>query len=381
MHIKAAPTITGRNIDDHTNPALTTMAPASPAKRTVFLHIGMHKTASTYIQRRLSKNQGLLKRNALLCPKKREATNKLINALETKEWNPWLRWLKRACRMNCDLLISHEALSILLYKINPNEKIPIGAWLAKKIRNSGWKLKVICFIRDQESYLNSRYTQLVKRLRVCSDFSTYAKRVMGEETISQCDMMTLFSWLINKKKIKITMIPFGVNTYQHKNSDRSLDPFEQLVSETNIPKDVIKNCKTIIESKNNTQPGRLGVALSRQVSTYLTQNNPDLLRHHSKSIQDRIEQITELNGWPKEPFVGLDSSIQSEIRSRYQASNDEFCRHFWPKTTWNDLFENLRHDFGVPSKPSISEKAILETCVKQIISSSVSAKMITGSPA
>ena len=177
------------------------------------------------------------------------------------------------------------------------------------------------------------------------------------------------------------MIPFGVNTYQHKNSDRSLDPFEQLVSETNIPKDVIKNCKTIIESKNNTQPGRLGVALSRQVSTYLTQNNPDLLRHHSKSIQDRIEQITESNGWPKEPFVGLDSSIQSEIRSRYQASNDEFCRHFWPKTTWNDLFENLRHDFGAPSKLSTSEKALLETCVKQVISNSVSAKMITGSPA
>ena len=37
---------------------------------------------------------------------------------------------------------------------------------------------MIGFIRDQESYLNSRYTQLVKRLSIRSDFPPYVDKVM-----------------------------------------------------------------------------------------------------------------------------------------------------------------------------------------------------------
>ena len=43
------------------NPSLPERAmSAQPAiERTVVLHVGMHKTASTYIQKRLRKNRGL----------------------------------------------------------------------------------------------------------------------------------------------------------------------------------------------------------------------------------------------------------------------------------------------------------------------------------
>ena len=95
----------------------------------------------------------------------------------------------------CNLLISHEALSSSLHQICRDGETSHGQWLADQLNRCGWRLKVIGFIRDQESYLNFRYTQLVKRLAVRCDFSTSTAGVMRGNTISECDLITLFGWL------------------------------------------------------------------------------------------------------------------------------------------------------------------------------------------
>ena len=80
--------------------------------RRVFIHIGMHKTASTYIQQSLQSNRALLSRHSLYFDN--GTNNRLKSAVSKQKFSPWKEQLLAAERTGCDLLVSHEALSHLL---------------------------------------------------------------------------------------------------------------------------------------------------------------------------------------------------------------------------------------------------------------------------
>ena len=163
------------------------------SERIVFLHVGMHKTASTYIQKCLRKNIQLLRREGFITPESREKNIALVRALTDGNMHQWNQWLKPAGQAGCQLLISNEALSLRLCEPVAGMNVPSGLWLADQLKILSWRLRIIAFIRNQESYLNSRYTQLTKRLRVDCDFKTYARKVMRGATISECNLMTLLA--------------------------------------------------------------------------------------------------------------------------------------------------------------------------------------------
>jgi len=341
----------------------------------------MHKTASTYIQRRLRKNRSLLKKNGFLLPPRRKIDKELFDNILTENWDSWRRWLKRAKAKNCDLIVSHEALSRLLYQATFDGKIPRGVWLARKLRSCGWKLKVIGFIRDQESYLNSRYTQLVKRLKVRNDFTTYVKDAMEGNTISECDLITLFGWLHGRNKIDRAMIPYGINRNQNgQKFNKKPDPFEQLAEAILLPKSITDKC--VQTRLQNQQPGRLGVALALEVNNYLTQNHPEALESHWEQLYECIERIAVMQGWTAEPFNGLNIALRQIIRSRYETSNAEFCRCFWPKTTWDELFNDSRRLSTAidQEKETESSNAEIKACRNRVINDSLPTKAIIKLP-
>ena len=341
----------------------------------------MHKTASTYIQRRLRKNRVLLRKNGVLLPARRQQDKKLMKAIAQENWKPWSRWLKRAEVRNCNLLVSHEALSCSLYKFCSDKEIPRGQWLADQLQRSGWKLKVVGFIRDQESYLNSRYTQLVKRLSIRSDFTTYVEKVMKGNTISECDLITLFGWLIETPSIERVMIPFRASKDRNGQGGQRPDPFQQLTDELALPEELIRQCKSV--RSINQQPGRLGVALALEIKRFLEQHHPKaLVGPHKKRLRGGIERMAQKNGWPAEPFNGLDNSIQKTIRARYQSSNTEFCRCFWPEMTWNELFKSRLQNNGEPSNTAWTEFADvdLKACRAKVIASNLPISIVDEIP-
>ena len=356
------------------------MAFPSPTQRTLFLHVGMHKTASTYIQRRLRKNRDLLRKNGVLLPAHRQQDTKLMKAIVQENWKPWSRWLKRAEVRNCNLLVSHEALSCSLYKFCSDKEIPRGQWLADQLQSCGWRLKVVGFIRDQESYLNSRYTQLVKRLSIRSDFTTYVENVIKGNTKSECDLITLFGWLIEMPSVERVMIPFGANKDQNGHECQRPDPFQQLADELALPEALIRQCKPV--SSINQQPGRLGVALALEISRFLEQHHPRALARHSKQLRGGIERMAKKNGWTAEPFNGLDSTIQQTIRNRYQSSNAEFCRCFWPEMTWDELFTSRLKSNGEASNAVRTQAADaeLKACRGKVITSTLPNSIVAQIP-
>ena len=313
----------------------------SASERTVILHVGMHKTATTYIQACLRKNVQLLRHERFITPGSRKENTALVRSLLDGSMHQWIEWLESAAKTGCQPLISHEAFSLTLCEPGAGMNVQSGLWLAKQLKSMDWRLRIISFIRSQESYLNSRYTQLAKRLRVDCDFKTYVMKVMNGGTISECNLMTLFGWLREDTSIGFSMIPFGSARDQHGHSlQHKIDPFEQLLSELYLPSATIAGTRRA--KVLNQQPGRLGVDLARDVCQFMQQQHPDELKSHRKRLSAAIEDIAAKKKWHHEPFNGLTTQLRQDIRGHYRETNQMFCQSFWSNQQWEQIFPDAQ---------------------------------------
>ena len=92
--------------------------------------------------------------------------------------------------------------------------------------------------------------------------------------------------------------------------------------------------------------------------------------------------MAQAKDWPSEPFNGLNSTIQERIRHRYQASNAEFCRTFWPDVTWTELFED-RHQRPLKTQvceESDSTHAELLACRQTVLTDSLPPEILAELP-
>ena len=88
--------------------------------------------------------------------------------------------------------------------------------------------------------------------------------------------------------------------------------------------------------------------------------------------------MAKKNGWTAEPFNGLDSTIQQTIRNRYQSSNAEFCRYFWPEMTWSELFGSRLQRIDESSSNAWTETADVElkACRGKVIASNLPSAIV-----
>ena len=161
----------------------------------LILHIGMHKTASTTIQKRLKANKQTLEEFGYrYVSKKRKG---LLKDVQENNFKPWRELIRKAETQGMTPIVSHEAFSHVLCRPRSSKKPAcIGDWLLRKLSQTGVKVTVIGFVRDQPSYLNSHYTQHVKRFATDQSLEAYGSKAM-QTTIgkSSCDPEQLFGWL------------------------------------------------------------------------------------------------------------------------------------------------------------------------------------------
>lgn len=380
--------------------------------KVVIIHVGMHKTASTYIQNRLRKNIQLLRRYQLLYPPLRRQHLALLQAVKQRDATAWQDWLAAAESQQCRLFLSAEAFSLELAKPCPGQAPDFrqGSWLRQLLQQRGWRLEVIAFIRDQPSYLNSRYTQLVKRLHTTCSFRRYVQRVIHQGgTESECDMMRLFEWALSDRNVRTTFVPFiqAVPSYSSEPQSHP-DPFEKLLQCLPLPPRVslapastrggmrIRIVQTImssfhaeqqkrlwkilplpkrlrdafaIESRANQQPGSTGVLVARKLARYLKRHHPDLLAREScrATARDQIERWAASRNWYQQPFNGLTPKLWQEIRAHYAASNAEFATRAWGDgCQWSAIFGE-RFERPPVQKQSLSDAAEIKSLLKELM--------------
>ena len=299
------------------------------AADTLVLHVGIHKTASTYIQHRLKGNRLFLRRQGLLYPKRRRDHLKLVKALERGQWQPWQKLLDRAARKGRMPLVSAEILSVLLPENSPRGNgQTLLAELVQALAARGVALHLIGFIRDQPAYLNSRYTQLIKRFYFTLPFPRYVNRTMrGNGRESACNYERLFGEALDHPAVQVTLLPFRSG---------EADPCERLLQAMGV-----SDCRDLrpLQQQANAQPGWQAVWIAQRIGRRLRRHHPQAWRNGrcKARIRDRLEQLAAQQGWPAEPFQGLTPQLLAEIEAHYGPSNQRLAQRVWG-CSWRELF-------------------------------------------
>lgn len=291
------------------------------------LHVGIHKTASTYIQHRLKRNQPFLRQQGLLYPKRRCDHLLLVKALRQGDMGPWARLLERAERQGRKALVSAEILGLLLAQPGPRGQGSLLAELLAFLQPRGVGLQLVAFVRDQPAYLNSRYTQLLKRFYFSLPFERYVSRSMRSGGESECDYERLFGEALDQAELHCTFLPFRPS---------EADPCERLLRAIGV-----ERCEGLglLDQRANAQPGWQAVWIAQRIARQLQRNHLEAWRASACKARIRagLEQLAEGEGWPSEPYQGLNETLLNRIEERYFAGNERFARRVWG-CSWRELF-------------------------------------------
>lgn len=324
------------------------------------LHVGIHKTASTAIQHRLQAQQALLAEAGLWMPRRRRQHMVLVRALRQGHFEPWANLLDQAAERGCQPLISAEVLSLDLARplIAHDPESPSRlSWLRQHLQQCGVRLAVVAFVRDQPAYLNSRYTQLIKRLYFAKPFEGYVEGVLsGRQGESCCDYRQLFAEALEDPAIEATFLPFPGN-----GSDPSTRLLAALGHSISLP--------PLPQETANSQPGWRTVWLARWMARRLRRHHPEIWRQPKlrRRLRRRLDRLAQQQGWPAEPFVGLAPALQQRIETHYAASNDWFAQRAWG-CSWRDRLPPTPAALRRSEPGTAAERRQLVALGKQLLS-------------
>jgi hypothetical protein len=296
--------------------------------RRLVLHVGIHKTASTYIQHRFKRNQAFLRQRGFLYPKRRCDHLRLVKALVRDNPRPWRKLLQRAARLGATPLVSAELLSVLLHR--PAGDQPNSTLLARLcgwLEAAGVQLQLVAFVRDQPAYLNSRYTQLIKRFYFGLPFARYVAQTLREGGDSECDYERLFAEALADPRVHTSFLPFRSG---------EADPCERLLAALGVA-----DCGALkpLVQQANAQPGWQAVWIAQRLARQLRRRHPQAWRNRrcKAQIREGLERLAKSQGWPAQPFQGVNAELLARIEARYGASNERFAQRVWG-CSWRSLF-------------------------------------------
>ncbi len=332
-------------------------------ERVCHIHAGTHKTASTYIQSRLKRNQSFLRRHNLLYPPLRRHHLVLANALRKGEMGPWIRLLQSAMRTGREPLVSAEIFAELLHQPAPWAQSQLSAAgstlfsnLASFLEKHNMRLHLVVFVRDQPAYLNSRYTQLIKRFYFDLPFDRYVRRTISRGGKGECDYETLFGEALAHPAVDLSVLPFRSG---------EADPCDRLLKVVGVP-----NLQQLppLQKRSNTQPGWKTVWLARHLGQRLRDSDPVAWRDRrlKARLRKALDQLAIEQGWPAEPYQGLDAELLASLEHRYAASNERFAERVWG-CSWREMFPSSQPRQSPQAPRSPDERRQLQLQAERLL--------------
>jgi len=294
--------------------------------KTVYLHIGMHKTATTAIQVCLRENQKALASLGYAMPRsgasgtthnniafsirnlprydpEKGGIDELVDELSTSSYDRFI--------------ISAEALDHL-----NGEQIGL---LRQKLSN--FDFKIVVFLRRQVEWLQSEWSEMVKLRFYQNDFATWIEQRTAEDRrLHYFEFLEKWSNIFDRENVRVRVYERG------------------LYRERNVFLDFLEACDLggdhdwKLTREMNVSPG---IKTLEVIRSYV--------RHFSKvlpknKLLGRCKQIVEFanqQGWNEEPLNLIDRALYSSIQEMFRKTNDRVAESYLQRDSlFSDGFED-----------------------------------------
>jgi hypothetical protein len=315
------------------------MAPAPPG-RTLHLHAGPHKTASTYLQARLQVNRRRLETLGLRYPTPwgEHSHRHLARQLQAGRFEALERLLGQQRRWSGDLLLSAEHFAPLI--ADPQAL----ARLLRCAAADGFELHVINFVRPQDELLNSLYAHGLGRLYGAPSFRAYVRAQLDGRRLGGpsrrrwirhapqlLDFERRFAAPLAAEGLRQSYLPFR---------PRRQDPFAQLLDVLELQPPPV-GWRAAPAAQANEQLGRRGLGLAyllnRELDALPVRRNQLIAGHGLNRLVERIRQLARQRGWVAERFDGWQGRLPALLQQRFGASNNRFAQRVWGEN-WDEVF-------------------------------------------
>lgn len=299
------------------------------AVRRTVVHIGLPKTATTYLQRGLFANAAGMAEHGVYLPQsgRLEFEPRAVahHHLAWQLFSPqrfnaacggWEELRQEIDDIGADtVLLSSEEFSRVPSKGLTGE-------LENRLLSLTDDVTIVLVVRDQLSLLNSVYLQRVKSLTLMPSFSEYVDRSLA---LGRFDLERSFAQWYDSDRVRFCAIPFSALL--------SGDLLQNLLAVTGveIPGDDV----VVPESSINPSLGPVGVEAAHLLSRYLHGRYPDFSwrdpvgrrLHRNAGVQSRR------HGWCDDDFWGWSPELAARAEAHYRVSNNRFAEAVWG-TRW-----------------------------------------------
>jgi hypothetical protein len=305
------------------------------------VHIGLHKTGSSTLQNMLAAEEPRLQGHGIYLPKAGRHGNAIAHHLLAWELNrrPGFKDSRHFDALAGEIENRHFPARILLSSENFSTHMHnprIMGRLRKKIERLGYRLRIIAYVRPQETAVHSLYTQRLKMLKINDTFDAFwPKAIRGE----RFDYDERFAFLLSTEEVDLRIFPFGRATVE-----KSI--CRQFLSAIDIPAEALGDFSEPPPANVSPDPKTIAAALAIGL---------ELERRHVSLNQVNLEsasQIMRIMGRELEGsegrFNALTPELAASIREHFRRSNARFANRVFGRS-WDDVFAADIADTAAPN--------------------------------
>jgi len=296
----------------------------------IIIHAGAPKTATTYIQRALHANRAALAERGVYLPQAgrlelepnavchHHLAWSLISPQNYPDArNPWTALREELATVDAPVvLLSSEVFSRVASK---DERATL---VEDAVRGLCDSVRIVYFVRNQLSLLNSLYGQRIKSFRLLYTFERHTA-IYRERRLFDYEAL-LKPWYANDA-LNFTALPFS--------GERDVDPLQQLLTFAGI--ESFPHALADEDDDVNSSLGPVGIEAARLLGCYLRGLFEDF--DPEEMAAKRLYRISsaraQRNGWCDESFWGWTPRAAEEIVQHFAESNDRFAHDVWG-TDW-----------------------------------------------
>ena len=305
-------------------------------ERRLIIHVGPHKTASTYIQRTVQKNSKRLEGLNIGIPRQpvsgtmHSAFAKNMSSQNQSFWDKELEPL----RSKTQIVISSESFC---RKFSTKKNLD---FLLKISKRHDLRLTFVYFVRDQTDLITSHYCHGIRRFYHSENFKDYLKARLKKDRSKHRRSYNLhkrFKHYLDRQDFDLIFIPLS----------RKVDPFLEMANKLDWPHDAEWGKLNEGESRNE-QPGCKGIWLSRDAYEICEKANYQI--ESLKGKGQAIRNIAIEKGWHHDRFCGYTDFLYKKVRRYYRKSNQKFSQKVWGDD-WDNVVETKQKPLQIYRGP------------------------------